>query len=74
MSIICDNREEVETVINFFESKGYEEFTEMDKSFLAVFIIPAAKTIMTNNVVIARLNEKEGYTSIDFETFKTIAL
>jgi hypothetical protein len=74
LAVICEQEAEVDAVIEHFQGKGYTELERRIDTGLAVFIIPAEKTVMVTYKYIARQNEKDGYTVIDFETFKTIAL
>jgi hypothetical protein len=72
MFIVCENIIDRNDVIKYFIEKGYTEPSRHIRDGLAICIIPAEKTLMVAFEYTARQNAKEGYTMIDFETFKTI--
>ena len=71
MFIVCENESDRGEVIAYFKSHGYKEKVLIPDG-MAVGIIPAEKTALVTFKYVARQNAKEGYTMIDFETFKTI--
>lgn len=74
LAIICDDEEQRESVIDHFKGRGYTLLDTRTPDGLAIFIIPAEKSILIRFNYIARDNAKEGYQVINFEAFKTIAL
>lgn len=72
MFIICEDMTQRDQVWGYFISKGYKGMEVMVADGLAVCVIPAERTLMITFKYVARQNAKEGYTIIDFETFKTI--
>jgi hypothetical protein len=75
MFIVCETEKDRDTVISYFTGmiKAYKEPDRHIPDGLAVCVIPSEKTVMVTFKYVARQNAKEGYTMIDFETFKTIA-
>lgn len=72
LAIVCDYYEDVNTVVEYFRSKGYSRPKVRISDGLAIFVIPAEKGLMVTYKSIAMANQKEGYPLIDFEVFKTI--
>lgn len=72
MFIVCENENQRAEVIMYFLSKEYTQLHDLIPDGLALCIVPAEKTLMVTFKYVARQNAKEGYTMIDFETFKTI--
>lgn len=74
MFIVCKTMLEVNQVIEYFiEKRGFRGLPRRIIDGLAVCVVPAEETVMITFKYVARENAKEGYTTIDFETFKTIA-